>query len=108
MLLWFVLIDAVVSVAIIACGKGLPMLLCALAALSVGEGVAIGTFHLFFDDRHDYWEAWKFKFKPDLLSLFDGEYWKDWKAEFKLGLYHTLIVLPAVIVFLVLREKLCG
>ncbi len=108
MLLWFLLLDAVVAVAIIACGLGLPPVLCALAALLVGEGVAVGTFHLFFEDRHAYWEAWKFKFKPDLFSLFDGECWEDWKAEFKLGLYHTLILLPAAIVFFVLRQWLRG
>ena len=108
MLLWFAILDAAAAVATLACGQSLPVLWCVLAALLVGEGVAVGTFHLFFNDRHDYWEAWKYKFKPDLWSLFNGEYWKDWRAEFKLGLYHTLILLPAIIVFYVLHEKLCS
>ena len=108
MLLWFALFDVVAAVVLLACGQGLPFLWCVIAALLIGEGIAFGTFHLFFEDRHAYWEAWKYKFKPDLCSLFNGEYWEDRWAEFKLGLYHTLILLPAIIVFYVLHEKLCS
>jgi len=61
--------------------------------LSVIVGVVVGIiayvflFNVFFPNKGDFKDVVYYYFKPDLLSLIDGEYSKDVMAELKLGLW---------------------
>jgi hypothetical protein len=80
---------------------------CIIAGVFIGLLVAWSTFHWFFRDSGDYFESWKFRFKPDLFSLFDGELWEDWKATVKLNLYHLLALLAGIGAYFLLHSALC-
>ena len=81
---------------------------CILTGILVGAVVAWSTFHWFYRDLGEYFEGWKFRIKPDLFSLFDGEYWDDVKATFKLNLYHSLALLSGIAAFYLLHTACCG
>ena len=82
------------------------LIICVLGGLVTSELVARCSFHLFFHDSHEYGEAWKFSWKPDIFSLIDGELMDDWWASWKLSAYHSLVVMSGIGVFCLLNKWL--
>jgi hypothetical protein len=56
----------------------------------VGVLVCAASFQWFFPREGDFSEVIYYYFKPDFLSLMDGEYTKDRMCEFKLGAWTFL------------------
>ena len=69
--------------------------------ISVGAAIVVWllTFPLFFKDFHDYLEAWKYSFVPDIISLFQGKLFEDWWASTKLSLFHSLGVVAGIVTY---------
>lgn len=49
-------------------------------------------YKLIFRDEQEFNNSVKYKFTPDIFSLFRGEYLKDNFAEFKLGIFIMLCI----------------
>ena len=100
MFFWISLIlDVAVGLGLWCHDKPVLFIVSVLGGLVTSELVARWSFHLFFHDRHDYGEAWKYSWKPDLFSWIDGELMDDWWASWKLGAYHSLVVMSGISVF---------
>ncbi len=74
--------------------------------ISAGVSLAVWllAFPVFFKDFHDYLEAWKYSFIPDIISLFQGKYWEDWWASTKLGLFHCLGFIAGLVTYIWLAK----
>ena len=78
-----------------------------IGGIVVGLIVLVASFNMFFPNDGDFKEVIYYYFKPDLVSMVQGEYGRDRAAEFKLGLW---ILLGAVMGFAAFAglEKIFG
>ena len=107
MFFWISLIlDSLICAAMWCHDMPVMLIICVLGGLVTSELVARCSFHLFFHDSHEYGEAWKFSWKPDIFSLIDGELMDDWWASWKLSAYHSLVVMSGIGVFCLLNKWL--
>ncbi|MBL1217920.1 MAG: hypothetical protein D8M59_10545 [Planctomycetes bacterium] len=50
------------------------------------------AWRVIFGSWDAFWEAVRYAFQPDLISLFTGQWGEDWYNEMKLGLFFAICV----------------
>lgn len=108
-LFWiFAILDIILGIVLMYVNDSLAMPVSIMGGVIVAEIVAWTSFHVFFNDMTDYYQAWRYRNKWDLFSWLDGELWEDWKAEWKLSLYHLLVMGSGLLTFILLLKALGG
>lgn len=66
-------------------------------SIAAAFACAIALWGFLFADRHDFWEAIKYLFIPDIVSLFRGEWEADMLATWKFYVWGGVSVLVGVL-----------